>query len=87
MHAGTTTTILYGSATSGRHVAAVGFAPGKAQTVVYLTGHLDDYADLLERLGKHGAGKGCLYLKRVDQADSDVLRDIVARSYRAATES
>ena len=71
---------------SGREgdTVAVGFAPRKAQTVVYLTGYLDEYADLLDKLGPHTRGKGCLYLKRVDQADPAVLRDIVARSYQAA---
>lgn len=72
---------------SGREgdTVAVGFAPRKAQTVVYLTGYLDGYADLLDKLGPHTRGKGCLYLKRADQADPGVLREIVARSYRAAT--
>jgi Domain of unknown function (DU1801) len=71
---------------SGREgdVAAVGFSPRKAQTVLYLTGGLEEYGDLLSRLGQHQTGRGCLYLKRVDQADADVLRAIVARSYRSA---
>ncbi|WP_250005887.1 DUF1801 domain-containing protein [Actinoplanes sp. M2I2] len=71
---------------SGREgdVAAVGFAPRKAQTVLYLTGYLDSYADLLDRLGPHTHGKGCLYVKRVDRADQAALREIVARSYQAA---
>jgi hypothetical protein len=40
---------------------------------------------LLARLGEHKTGGGCLYLKRVDRADAAALRDIIARSYRAAT--
>lgn len=73
---------------SGREgdIAAVSFSPRKAQTVLYLTGALDEYEELLARLGPYRAGKGCLYLKRVDQADTEALRDIVARSYRTATE-
>lgn len=66
--------------------AAVGFAPRKAQSVLYLTGDLGEYEELLARLGPHTTGKGCLYLKRVDQADRQALRDIVDRSYRAAAE-
>lgn len=67
---------------SGREgdMPAMSFAPRKAATVLYLTGALDDYADLLARLGPHKAGKGCLYLKRVDQADPQALRDIITRS-------
>lgn len=72
---------------SGREgdIAAVSFSPRKAQTVLYLTGGLDKYEDLLARLGQYQTGKGCLYLKRVDQADAQALRDIVARAYRTAT--
>ena len=71
---------------SGREgdVAAIGFSPRKAQTVLYLTGYLEAYADLLERLGPHTHGKGCLYLKRVDQADQPALREIIARSFATA---
>jgi hypothetical protein len=71
---------------SGREgdVPAVSFSPRKAQTVLYLTGGLAKYADLLPRLGQHQTGKGCLYLKRVDQADAAILREIAARSYRFA---
>jgi hypothetical protein len=74
---------------SGREgdTVAVGFSPRKAETVLYLTGGLDEYEDLLPRLGKHKVGKGCLYLKRVDQADAKSLREIIARAYRMATES
>jgi len=62
----------------------VGFAPRKAQSVLYIRG-LDggaNYQDLLPRLGKHTVGKGCLYLKRVQDADPQALRALVDRSYR-----
>ena len=61
---------------------AIGFAPRKAQTVLYLTGGMEPYAALLERLGPHKTGKGCLYLGRVDRADAGALREIIALSYR-----
>jgi hypothetical protein len=74
---------------SGREgdTAAVGFSPRKAQTVLYLTGDLDRYDDLLAQLGPHKTGKSCLYLKRVDHAGRQALRDIVDRAYRAAEET
>ncbi len=72
---------------SGREgdIAAVCFSPRKAQTVLYVTGGLELYDDLLAQLGPHQTGKGCIYLKRVDQVDPGALREIVARSYRAAS--
>lgn len=72
---------------SGREgdTVAVGFAPRRGQSVLYLTGSLEhDYADLLAALGPHTTGKSCLYLKRADRVDAGVLREIIARSYRAA---
>lgn len=61
--------------------AAVGFSPRKASTTVYLMEGFDGYADLLARLGPHSTGKSCLYLKRLDDVDLDVLREMVRRSY------
>jgi hypothetical protein len=74
---------------SGREgdTVAVGFSPRKAQTVLYLTGGMDLYEDLLTQLGQHTTGKGCLYLKRVDQADPQTLREIIDRAYRTATQT
>ncbi len=74
---------------SGRegNIPAVSFSPRKAQTVVYLTGALADYEDLLSRLGPYQTGKGCLYLKNVDQVDIAALKEIAGRSYRAAAPS
>jgi len=34
------------------------------------------------RLGPHKTGKGCLYLKRLDDVDQDVLRELIDRSVR-----
>src|SRR5688500_10085682 len=61
----------------------VGFSPRKANLVLYLVGGLEDrYSKLLDRLGPHKAGSGCLYLKRLDAVDLDVLRELVARTVR-----
>ena len=72
---------------SGREgdMPAVSFSPRKAQTVLYLTGGLEAYRDLLDRLGPHTTSKGCLYLKRVGDADDAVLREIVGRSFGMAS--
>ncbi len=68
---------------SGRTVEffRVGFAPRKAQTVVYVSGGFDHYQDLLGRLGRHSTGKACLYLPDVAAADPQALRELVRRSY------
>jgi hypothetical protein len=61
----------------------VGFAPRKANLVVYLVAGVQDrYPELLERLGPHKLGKGCLYLKRLDDVDHEVLRALVDGTVR-----
>ena len=63
--------------------ALVGFSPRKANLVLYLVGGVTDrYPNLLERLGPHKAGKGCLYLKRLDDVDREVLQELVERTLR-----
>ena len=58
----------------------IGFSPRKANTTIYLSGGLDTYADLLERLGKHTTGGGCLYLQKVGDVDPAVLEELFTRA-------
>ena len=70
---------------SGREgtAALAGFSPRKANLVIYLVGGFEDrHGKLVERLGPHKTGKGCLYLKRLADVDLDVLRELVERSVR-----
>ena len=70
----------YESGHSGT-TAIIGFAPRKANTVVYLLDGFDGRDDLLGRLGPHKLGKGCLYLTRLDRVDLDVLRTLLTESF------
>ena len=57
------------------------FSPRRQHLAIYLVGEFGDrYQPLLARLGPHQTGKGCLYLKRLDDVDHDVLRELVDRS-------
>lgn len=61
----------------------VGFAVRKQNLAVYLIGEFAErHAAVLERLGPHKAGKGCLYLERLADVDLAVLRQLVDRSAR-----
>src|SRR4051794_2754223 len=61
----------------------VSFAPRTANLVVYLVGGFQTrYPKLLEQLGPHNSGKGCLYLKRLADIDLDVLGALVDRTVR-----
>lgn len=67
---------------SGRELdwMVIGFSPRKASTTIYLSDGFEAHADLLARLGRHTTGRGCLYLKRVDDVDRVVLEEILTRS-------
>ena len=57
-----------------------GFAPRKANIVLYIMAGFDEYDDLLSKLGKHKTGKACLYINKLADVDQDVLRELVNRS-------
>jgi hypothetical protein len=72
---------------SGREgdAGAAGFSPRKSSLTIYVPDGFERYRDLLERLGPHTTSVSCLYVKRLDAVDLDVLRELVARSYRHVT--
>lgn len=65
----------------------VGFSPRKAKLVCYLKLDSVGAAPLLARLGKHGTGKGCLYINKLSDIDLRVLEELVADSYQAMAEA
>ncbi|SMQ64615.1 protein of unknown function (DU1801) [Devosia lucknowensis] len=63
----------------------IGFAPRKGDISLYLLGSDapdgEPQASLLARLGKHKAGKSCLYVKRLADIDHAVLRELTVHAY------
>ncbi|HEX8381743.1 MAG TPA: DUF1801 domain-containing protein [Sphingomonas sp.] len=68
---------------SGREGEAmrIGFAPRKSELVVYVMGGFPGHEALLARLGKHRAGKSCLYVKRLADIDAGVLEELVGAAW------
>ncbi len=60
---------------------AVGLAPRKAALTLYGLTYYGSNPDLLERLGPHTTGKGCLYVKRLEAVDREVLSELVRRAW------
>jgi Domain of unknown function (DU1801) len=54
-------------------MCVIGFSPRKAALAIYLLRGLEEHRELLARLGKHTTGKGCLYIKRLEDVDLGVL--------------
>ncbi|WP_374453981.1 DUF1801 domain-containing protein [Nocardioides sp.] len=61
---------------------AVGLSPRKAALTLYGLTYYGSNDDLLERLGPHTTGKGCLYVKKLDAVDRDVLTEMVQRAWQ-----
>ncbi|MBK9147447.1 MAG: DUF1801 domain-containing protein [Flavobacteriales bacterium] len=71
----------YASGHSGSAPLAA-FSPRKPELVIYLGAEAQE-PDLLARLGKHRASKGCLYVKRLEDIDLNVLTAMIKKSIAA----
>jgi hypothetical protein len=61
-----------------------GFSPRKDSFTLYLCGGFAEHGDLMGRLGKHKTGRGCLYVKKLEDVDANVLTQLVTRTTAAA---
>lgn len=59
-----------------------GLSPRKQNLTVYIMNGFENYQDLLDRLGPHKTAKSCLYIKKLDQIDLDVLQEVIRRSFK-----
>ena len=57
-----------------------GFAPRKANMVVYIVPGFEPYDQLLGQLGRYKTGRSCLYIGRLSNIDLLVLEEIVSLS-------
>src|SRR5690242_8023367 len=63
--------------------ALASFSPRSQHLVIYLVGEFTErHRSALARLGPHKTGKGCLYIKRLDDVDASALRELIDRSVR-----
>ncbi len=60
----------------------VGFSPRKQNLTLYLMSGIERHAALLKKLGKHSIGKGCLYIKRLEDVDKKILKELVSESVK-----
>lgn len=66
----------------------VGFSPRKAALTIY--GIFDGYASepdpMIAELGPVTTGKGCVYIKRLDRIDRDVLTQLVRKAWSSTND-
>jgi len=64
-----------------------GFSPRKQNLTLYIMSGFDRYDELLGKLGKYKTGKSCLYIKKLEDVDLDVLEELVKESVKVMTPS
>ena len=55
----------------------MGFSPRKQALTIYGCIHSKQQAELLKKLGKYKTGKGCLYIKKLADVDTAVLKKMI----------
>ncbi len=69
---------------SGREgdTGTIGFAPRKANLVLYGFSTAPGSEELLERLGKHRTGASCMYVNKLADVDMEVLKQLADLGHR-----
>ena len=60
-----------------------GYSPRARNLTVYVMDGFSGAKALLKRLGPHSIGKSCLYIKRLEDVDLDVLQQLIDGSVAA----
>jgi hypothetical protein len=71
---------------SGREgdMMLTGFSPRKPALVLYGLGSGEQREALLEKLGKFKTGKGCLYIKKLEDVHTPTLKKLIALGVKEA---
>jgi uncharacterized protein DUF1801 len=59
----------------------IGFSPRKQNITLYVKTAAEGTNALLEKLGKHKTGKGCLYVNKLSDVNADVLKKIIKAGF------
>lgn len=57
-----------------------GFSPRKQNLSLYIMAGFERYDELMQKLGKYKTGKSCLYVKKLEDVDTDVLKELIRSS-------
>lgn len=67
---------------------AAGFSPRKQALTLYIMSGFSRHDELMSKLGTYTTGKSCLYIKKIEDVDMDVLEQLVRGSMEmVATQS
>lgn len=57
-----------------------GVSPRKNNTSLYLSYGYENHTDLMDKLGKYKTGKACLYIKKLEDVNEAILKELISRS-------
>jgi len=68
---------------SGRELdwMKIGFSPRKQNLTLYVLCNSKEQGELLKKLGKHKTGQSCLYINKLSEVDTNVLKKIIEKGY------
>ena len=74
----------YKSEKTGREVdwLKIGFAPRKANLSLHLTIDINAHKKILQKLGKHKTGVGCLYINKLEDVNVNILEELINQAYQ-----
>src|SRR6266404_764954 len=61
-------------------ICMIGFSPRKQNFALYLMTGLASYEEEFKKLGKYKTGKGCLYINKLTDVDSSVLKKVLKKA-------
>jgi len=72
---------------SGREgdMPKVGFSPRKNALTLYIMAGFSRLDELLSKLGKYKTGKSCLYIKKLEDVNEVVLKELIQESWEYMT--
>jgi hypothetical protein len=60
--------------------AICGFSPRAQKITIYVMPGFSKFEKLMKKLGKYKTGKSCLYIKKLEDVDQKVLKDLITGS-------
>ena len=63
-----------------------GFSSRKQNLTLYIMAGFSRYGELMKKLGKYKTGKSCLYIKKLEDVDLEVLKKLISESVVAISE-
>ena len=63
------------------------FSPRKQNLTLYIMPGLNDYSELLGKLGKHKTSVGCLYINKLSDVNLGVLEQVIQLSHADAVKN